>query len=291
MPLMMMGGDDFGEWFEAAGKGAGIQTFFSYRNGPHIAPQIAAVGRENVFVSTGIPCGCCKYDAPMSQPMNESLAMWYIDDELHQLVTSYTDLLLFHHRCRSDEETIVVWRAFEAAKRAGKARHIGVSNFNAHDLALLVAAAIEPVEVLEAHFGVGVMDFEILELAARHRIHPIAFASLSMRSTDQPLIRAAVEAFGTVVRWVPGARQIADAMTKDEGAAMDSFKGVMAARTYNIGDESRALELRAEAKEARVARGAIRKAENEKQQKNKKVSRDEKEADANQLNSKVMGTA
>ena len=129
IPMMMMGGDDFGEWFKAVGKGAGIQNFYSYHNGPHIAPQLARFGRENVFVSSGIPCGCCGYDAPKIQPMNATLAAGYIDATLAQLNTSYVDLLLFHHRCRTEEETARVWEALEAAKRSGKARHLGVSNF------------------------------------------------------------------------------------------------------------------------------------------------------------------
>ena len=61
--------------------------------------------------------------------MNASLAAGYIQDELSQLNTSYVDLLLFHHRCRTAAETAAVWTAFEAAKRSGVARHIGVSNF------------------------------------------------------------------------------------------------------------------------------------------------------------------
>ena len=77
--MMMMGGDEFGEWFKAAGHGAGIQNFFSYGNGPKIAPQLKAYGRENVFMSSGIPCGCCGYDAPKVQPMNASLAAAYIE--------------------------------------------------------------------------------------------------------------------------------------------------------------------------------------------------------------------
>ena len=123
---MLMGGDDFAQWFAAAGPGAAIQTFYSYGNGPHIAPQLRQVGRRNVFVSTGIPCGCCGSDSPRIEPMNESLATAYIDAELAQLETAYADLLLFHHRCRTEAETASVWRAFEAAKRAGKARLLGV---------------------------------------------------------------------------------------------------------------------------------------------------------------------
>lgn len=47
----------------------------------HLAPQIAAFGRANVFLSAGIPCGCCGSDEPAVQPMNASLAMGYIHDE------------------------------------------------------------------------------------------------------------------------------------------------------------------------------------------------------------------
>jgi hypothetical protein len=44
MPMLMMGGNDFAGWFAAAGKGAGIQTFHGYGNGPHIAPQLQKAG-------------------------------------------------------------------------------------------------------------------------------------------------------------------------------------------------------------------------------------------------------
>lgn len=192
MPMMLMGGNDFAGWFKAAGKGAGIQTFHGYGNAEHLAPQLQAAGRENVFVSTGIPCGCCGGDAPKWQPMNATTAEWYIDDELAKLNTSYADLLLFHHRCKTESETAAVWSALEAAKRAGKARHIGVSNFNVFDLTNLVAVAKEPVEVLESHFGVGVMDFEVLEFAKAHNIHPVAYSSLSEKSTDLATLPPAV---------------------------------------------------------------------------------------------------
>ena len=45
-----------------------------------------------------------------------------IQEELAQLNTNYVDLLLFHHRCRTEAETAHVWEAFEEAKRSGKAK-------------------------------------------------------------------------------------------------------------------------------------------------------------------------
>jgi diketogulonate reductase-like aldo/keto reductase len=192
-----MGGNDFSGWFKAAGKGAMIQTFHGYGNGAHLAPQIQAAGRDNVFVSTGIPCGCCGSDAPAVEPMDFSEAMGYIKDELSQLNTSYVDLLLFHHRCKTPSETAAVWSAFEAAKKSGIARHIGVSNFNSHDLKTLSAVAKYPIEVLEAHFGVGMMDFEVLEYANVNNIHPVSFSSLSDSNTDLPTLPLAVTKVAT----------------------------------------------------------------------------------------------
>lgn len=211
MPMMAMGGNDFAGWFQAAGKGAAIQTFYSYGNGRHIAPQLQAAGRENVFVQTGIPCGCCGSDSPKVKPMNKSLAEAYIDDELSQLNTSYADLLLFHHRCDTEAETAAVWTALEAAKRAGMARHIGVSNFNTHDLAALMATVEEPIEVLEAHFGVGVMDFEVLAYANAHNIHPVSFSSLSESSTDLATLHPVVASVATAHN--ASSAQIMHAMT------------------------------------------------------------------------------
>ncbi len=68
----------------------------------------------------------------------------------------------------------------------------GVSNFNVFDLTHLVAVAKEPVEVLEAHFGVGVMDFEVLSFAKAHNIHPVSFSSLSELGTDLSTLAPAV---------------------------------------------------------------------------------------------------
>jgi hypothetical protein len=125
IPALAMGGQNFTGWFAAAsspGNPAMIQTFHGYGNGAILAPQIAAAGRANVFVSTGIPCGCCGSDAAPGV-MNASEANKLINDELAQLNVKYVDLLLFHHRCNTTEETAAVWSALEAAKAAGRAHH------------------------------------------------------------------------------------------------------------------------------------------------------------------------
>ena len=62
----------------------------------------------------------------------------------------------------------------------------GVSNFNVHDLMTLQSTAKLPIEVLEAHFGIGLMDFEVLEFAKANKIHVVGFASTSEAKSDLP---------------------------------------------------------------------------------------------------------
>ena len=59
----------------------------------------------------------------------------------------YIDLLAIHHRCDTPEETAQVWTALEAAYTSGVAKAIGVSNFDADDLAALNTVAKVPIMV------------------------------------------------------------------------------------------------------------------------------------------------
>jgi hypothetical protein len=51
-----------------------------------------------------------------------------------------------------------------------------------------------PIEVLEAHFGIGLMDFEVLEFAKASNIHVVGFASTSEAKTDLATFHPAVDA-------------------------------------------------------------------------------------------------
>jgi hypothetical protein len=81
-------------------------------------------------------------------------------------------------------------------------------------------------------------------------------------SVDVIMLRQVVEEIGAEVRWVPAARQLGDSMTKDSAEAVDSLKGAITEGRYAIGLESRALEIRAAAKTARLERGRTRREAN-----------------------------
>jgi diketogulonate reductase-like aldo/keto reductase len=123
--------------------------------------------------------------------MNATAATALIDQELAELGTSYVDMLMVHHRCQTENDMEKVWRAMEVAKREGKARHLGVSNFNTLDLSALMAKATEPIEANEARFGVGAMDYEVLAFMEAHSIIPISYSSLAEGTDHSAVIKVA----------------------------------------------------------------------------------------------------
>jgi len=178
LPMFYLGFGNFSAWLQLMGPGAGIQTAWGYHNENTIPPIISASGlkREDIYLSSMLPCGGIDGGA---EPMNTTQAEWYMAQNLLQLNTTYIDVLLLHHRCRSPDETKAVWSAMEGFKQSGMARAIGVSNFDSNDLRMLLPVTKEPIEVNEAHFAVGEMDYETIAFCNLHNISLIAYSTLS----------------------------------------------------------------------------------------------------------------
>jgi 2,5-diketo-D-gluconate reductase A len=168
------------------GPGAGIDTAWDYGTQSRIPPAIEAsrLTREEVFITTKIPCD--HWDGGV-EPMNATMAEFYVRTDLEQLNTSYVDLLLLHHICKTPGETAAVWQALEQVKRRGHAKAIGVSNFEVPDLMALMQVAVEPIAANQCHFGVGEMDVETLAYCREHNIAVESYGTLHGGiSTDDP---------------------------------------------------------------------------------------------------------
>ena len=109
-----------------------------------------ALPREDVFVTTKIHPRHLGYEQTAAR----------VAHSLHELHTDRVDLLLLHYpSCWGDLCGGVApagtwresWRALEAAKAAGQASALGVSNFDAAQLLELLAWAKEPPDVVQAH--------------------------------------------------------------------------------------------------------------------------------------------
>ena len=80
---------------------------------------------------------------------------------------------------------------FEAMKRKGQARAIGVSNFEVPDLTMLAAHATEPIEANQCHFAVGEIDTETLAYCKAHGIALESYGTLHGGvAMDHPTVAA-----------------------------------------------------------------------------------------------------
>lgn len=128
-----------------------IDTAQMYDNESAVGRGLRASGvpRAEIFLITKVYRSSDSYDK----------AARAIDASLRALGTEYVDLLLLHEPYPQRQE---MYRAIEDAFRAGKARAIGISNFDAHHYAeLLEQCDIQPaVNQLECHVFFQKWDFQ-----------------------------------------------------------------------------------------------------------------------------------
>ena len=121
-----------------------IDTAQMYRNEESIGRAIvdSGVPRNEIFITTKL-----RY-----QEMSDDEIRLYVDDSLKKLQTDYVDLILIHWPCPENEVNVKTWKVFEEIYNRGKAKAIGLSNFQIHHLDRLlpnckVMPAINQVEL------------------------------------------------------------------------------------------------------------------------------------------------
>lgn len=121
-----------------------VDTASIYGNEEGVGEGLRDAGtpREQVFLTTKIWNDAHGFDSATAA----------LEASLKRLKVDYVDLLLIHWPAPSQNNYVEAWRAFIEAQRAGKARSIGVSNFNQDHLRRLiddtgVAPALNQIEL------------------------------------------------------------------------------------------------------------------------------------------------
>ncbi|MBP2326873.1 2,5-diketo-D-gluconate reductase A [Kibdelosporangium banguiense] len=98
-----------------------VDTAALYRNEEGVGDAIAASGipRENLFITTKLWGSDSGYDG----------AMRGFDESIGKLRLDYVDLYLIHWPGRSGSKYVEAWKALEQLRADGRARSVGVSNF------------------------------------------------------------------------------------------------------------------------------------------------------------------
>ncbi|HEX4723380.1 MAG TPA: aldo/keto reductase, partial [Pseudonocardiaceae bacterium] len=140
-----------------------IDTAQMYGNERQVGEGIARsdVPREDVFVTTKLANDRHGHDS----------AITALEESLTRLGTEYVDLYLIHWPWPQEGNYLETWQAFEKLAANGRARAIGVSNFQPEHLDHLAAHSdtVPAVNQIELHPA-----FQQTELRAYHAMHDIA---------------------------------------------------------------------------------------------------------------------
>ena len=160
-----------------------VDTAQMYGNEAGVGRAVRAAGldRDDVFVTS-------KLDNP-HHARDDALRSF--DRTLAELGFDHVDLFLVHWPLPEVGDYVETWHAMEDIYRSGRARAIGVSNFQPHHLRRLLAAAevVPAVNQIEVH--PYLVQDDVRAFGAEHGIVTEAWAPIARgRVLDDPVITA-----------------------------------------------------------------------------------------------------
>ncbi len=162
-----------------------IDTASGYHNEAAVGEGIqrglhrAGLEREDVFVTTKLwPGNPAWGDAPKTGAQTIAEC----DASLSRLGLDYVDLYLIHAPYGGDKR-LEQWRALLDIQKAGKARSVGVSNFNQQHLDEIKAAGLPMPDANQIELHPWSQKPDLIAYMADSGISPIAYSSLVPLST------------------------------------------------------------------------------------------------------------
>ena len=176
-----------------------IDTAQMYQNEKQVGQAIAASGldRSEIFVTTKLNNNKHGYA--------EALAG--IDQSLTDLGVDRVDLFLIHWPLPTVSDYVETWRALEKSYADGKARAIGLSNFQAHHIRKLHAETEIPPAVNQIELHPYLTQDELRAFDAEHGIATEAWSPIAQGAVlDNPTIVEIAAEHGkspaqVVLRW------------------------------------------------------------------------------------------
>ena len=178
-----------------------IDTAEMYRNEKEVGEAIAKSGldRGDVFVTSKLA-----NDAHLPEDARAAF-----DRSLEALGFDYLDLFLIHWPLptRYGGDFVSTWRTLEEFYRDGRARSIGVSNFQPHQIRRLQAEAEVPPAVNQIEVHPYLTQDDVRGFCAEHQIAVEGWSPIARGDVlDDPTIREIAERAGrtpaqVVLRW------------------------------------------------------------------------------------------
>lgn len=162
-----------------------IDTAEIYKNEEGVGAALrAAIGageckREDLFVTTKLFPG---NEAWGQTPKTTETTITSLEESLRRLGLDYVDLYLIHATF-NHEQRIAQWRGLVELEKRGKARAIGVSNFNERHIEELRAAGLPLPDANQLELHPWSQKPALVKYLFANKILPIAYSSLVPLST------------------------------------------------------------------------------------------------------------
>jgi diketogulonate reductase-like aldo/keto reductase len=177
-----------------------IDTAWKYGTEPGVGRgmQLSGVPRKEIFLTTKVSHEYLRA-ADFARSVGESL---------ERLQTDYVDLLLVHWPSVDNVPLAETMGALAKAKRDGKARHIGVANFNIAMVEDAMRLCPEPLCVLQAEYHPYLRQAKVLDFCRRAGLIFMAYCPLARgRLFGDPVLAEIAKSKGrtiaqTALRWL-----------------------------------------------------------------------------------------
>ncbi|MFE2545639.1 aldo/keto reductase [Actinacidiphila glaucinigra] len=176
-----------------------IDTAAIYGNEAGVGQALAASGvaRDELFVTTKLWNGDQGYDSTLAA----------FDASLAKLGLDHVDLYLIHWPAPARDTYLDTWRAFEKIHAEGRARAIGVSNFQPAHLQRLIDSSDVVPAVNQVELHPQLQQAELRAFHARHGIATEAWSPLAQGAVlRDPVVTGIADRLGrtpaqVILRW------------------------------------------------------------------------------------------
>ena len=177
-----------------------IDTAWKYGTEQGVGDGIKASGvpRKDIFLVTKVSHEYLKADAFAKS----------VEESLERLQTDYVDLLFVHWPAIDGTPLAETMKALARAKRDGKARHIGVANFNIAMVEDAMRLCPEPLSVLQAEYHPYLDQSKVLAFCRKAGLLFMAYCPLGRgRLFKDPVLAEIAQAKGktlaqVALRWI-----------------------------------------------------------------------------------------